>query len=146
LAAPAARREGANDSLRPIPNDRLEIRADPQKGRGVFAREPIAAGALIEAAPVIVVPAGQCALIDKTVLHDYYFHWDGDPEAGLESDGRGAVALGLVSLCNHSRRPRARVRRNYARETLDLVALMPIAAGEEVTIDYNCPLWFEAQD
>jgi SET domain-containing protein len=56
------------------------------------------------------------------------------------------VALGLVSLCNHSRRPRARVRRNYASETLDLVALMPIAAGEEVTIDYNCPLWFEAQD
>jgi SET domain-containing protein len=146
LAAPAARREGAprsdDQSLRPIPNDRLEIRADPQKGRGVFAREPIPAGALIEAAPVIVVPAAQCALIDKTVLHDYYFHWDGDPDG----EGRGAVALGLVSLCNHSRRPRARVRRNYARETLDLVALMPIAAGEEVTIDYNCPLWFEAQD
>jgi len=146
LAAPAARRDGANDSLRPIPNGRLEIRADPQKGRGVFAREPITAGTLIEAAPVILVPAAQCALIDKTILHDYYFHWDGDPEGGPESDGRGAVALGVVSLCNHSRRPRARVRRNYARETLDLVALMPIAAGEEVTIDYNCPLWFEAQD
>ena len=146
MAAPVARPDGANDSLRPVPNDRLEIRADPQKGRGVFAREPITAGTLIEAAPVILVPAAQCALIDKTILHDYYFHWDGDPEGGPESDGRGAVALGVVSLCNHSRRPRARVRRNYARETLDLVALMPIAAGEEVTIDYNCPLWFEAQD
>jgi SET domain-containing protein len=142
VAAPAARSERAQEALRPVPNDRLEIRDDPQKGRGVFAREPIAAGALIEAAPVIILPAAQCGLIDKTILHDYYFHWDGDPDG----EGRGALALGLVSLCNHSRRPRARVRRNYARETLDLVALMPIAAGEEVTIDYNCPLWFEAQD
>jgi len=142
VAAPAARSERAQDALRPIPNDRLEIRDDPQKGRGVFAREPITAGALIEAAPVIILPAAQCGLIDKTILHDYYFHWDGDPDG----EGRGAVALGLVSLCNHSRRPRARVRRNYARETLDLVALVPIAVGEEVTIDYNCPLWFEAQD
>ena len=30
--------------------------------------------------------------------------------------------------------------------TLDLVALLPIAAGDEVTIDYNCPLWFAPQD
>ncbi|MFO1534017.1 MAG: hypothetical protein ABR562_10215, partial [Thermoplasmatota archaeon] len=24
--------------------------------------------------------------------------------------------------------------------------LAPIAAGDEVTIDYNCPLWFEPQE
>ena len=59
-------------------------------------------------------------------------------------ESRAAVALGLVSLCNHSRRPSARVRPNRARETLDLLALTPIAAGREITIDYNCPLWFAA--
>lgn len=122
-------------------SNRLEIRNDPIKGRGIFAREPIAAGALIEAAPVIIVPADQCPLLDRTILHDYYFHWDGDPDG----EGRGAVALGLVALCNHSRRPNARVRRNLAQDTLDMVALSPIAAGEEVTIDYNCPLWFQPQ-
>ena len=78
----------------------------------------------------------------KTILHDYYFHWDGDPDG----EGSGAVALGLVALCNHSRRPNARVRRNLAQETLDLLALAPIAAGDEVTIDYNCPLWFDPQE
>src|SRR5437016_1971024 len=128
--------------MRPTPNNRLEIRNDPLKGRGVFASAPIAAGTLIEAAPVIIVPAAECALLDQTILHDYYFHWDGDPDG----EGRGAVALGLVALCNHSRRPRARVRRNLAQGTLDLVALAPIAAGEEVTIDYNCPPWVAAQD
>jgi SET domain-containing protein len=142
VAASAARRARASDQLQPVPNERLEIRSDPVKGRGIFAREAIAAGTLIEAAPVIIVPEAQCALLDRTILHDYYFHWDGDPDG----EGRGAVALGLVALCNHSRRPNARVRRNFAQDTLDLVALAPIAAGDEVTIDYNCPLWFEPQD
>jgi SET domain-containing protein len=134
--------ERTSDGLRPVPNDRLEIRNDPQKGRGVFASAPIAAGTLIEAAPVIIVPATQLKLLDQTILHDYYFAWNRHPEG----ESSGAVALGLVALCNHSRRPRARVRRNVAQGTLDLVALLPIAAGDEVTIDYNCPLWFQAQE
>jgi len=142
VAASAVRSARALDSLRPIPNDRLEIRNDPLKGRGVFASAPIAAGTLIEAAPVIIVPAAECPLLDRTILHDYYFRWDG----ALDGEGRGAVPLGLVALCNHSRRPRARVRRNLAQGTLDLVALVTIPAGEEVTIDYNCPLWFAAED
>jgi len=142
VAAAAVRMARAQDSLRPIPDDRLEIRHDPLKGRGVFACVPIAARTLIEAAPVIIVPAAECPLLDRTILHDYYFHWDGDPDG----EGRGVVPLGLVALCNHSRRPRARVRRNLAQGTLDLVALVTIAPGEEVTIDYNCPLWFAAED
>jgi tRNA-specific adenosine deaminase 3 len=81
--------------------------------------------------------------LDNTVVYDYYFHWDGDPEG---EDGRGAVGLGIVTLCNHSSRPSARVDRNYARETLDLVATIPIRPGEEVTIDYGCPLWFDPVD
>ena len=62
MPAAAVRIARAQDSLRPIPNDRLEIRNDPLKGRGVFARVPIAAGTLIEAAPVIIVPAAECPL------------------------------------------------------------------------------------
>ena len=108
----------------------------------MFAREKIAAGTVIEAAPVIVVPHGQCAALDRTILHDYYFHWDGDPD-GI---GTGAVALGLVSLCNHARRPNARVRRNLAEGTLDLIAHTRIDPGDEITIDYNCDLWFEPKE
>lgn len=125
----------------PLADSALEIRHDPAKGRGVFARASIAAGALIEAAPVVIVPAVQCGLLDHTILHDYYFVWD--DEGGERS---AAIALGLVSLCNHSRRPSARVRRNRTGETLDLSAIGPIPAGREITIDYNCPLWFAAAD
>ncbi len=141
MGVAAARRERRPDRLRPFSECRLEIRHDKLKGRGVFARAAIGAGALIEAAPVVIVPVEQRKLLDSTILHDYYFVWD---EEGCES--RAAVALGLVSLCNHARRPSAQVRRNRTRETLDLLALTPIAAGSEITIDYNCPLWFAAED
>jgi uncharacterized protein len=122
--------------------DRLEIRIDPRKGRGLYATHRIMAGELIEAAPVIVVPSDECPLLDRTTLAHYYFHWDGD----AEGDGRGAIALGHVTLCNHSARPRARVSRNYARQTLDLVAATTIEPGDEITIDYGCPLWFEVSE
>lgn len=56
------------------------------------------------------------------------------------------MALGLVTLCNHAGLPNARVERNFAGHTLDLIATGPIAQGEEVTIDYGCTLWFEPRD
>jgi len=126
----------------PIANPHVEIRTQSVRGRGVFARKAIAAGTVVEAAPVIIVPAGECPILDRTILHNYYFHWDGDPD-GV---GRGALALGLVSLCNHSSRPRARVDRNFIRHTLDLVAIAEIRPGDEITIDYGCELWFEPHD
>jgi hypothetical protein len=132
----------ASGHIRPVPNYRVEIRMSPGRGRGVFAREPIAPGTMIEAAPVIVLPAAVCPVLDRTVIYDYYFHWDGDPDG----EGRGAVALGLVTLCNHSSRPRARVERNYDRLTLDLLAIVQIEPGDEVTIDYGCTLWFQPRD
>jgi SET domain-containing protein len=120
----------------------VEVRRDPVKGRGIFATGKIAAGTVIEEAPVVVLSAADCAALDRTILYEYYFHWDGDPDG----DGRGALGLGLVTLCNHSSRPKARVTRNLDRDTLSLVALLPLDAGDEVTIDYNCALWFEPQE
>jgi hypothetical protein len=89
-----------------------------------------------------IKPAADCSALDQTIIYDYYFHWDGDPDG----DGRGALGLGVVTLCNHSSRPRARVDRNHARLTLDLIATAPIEPGEEVTIDYGCALWFKPRE
>lgn len=122
--------------------DKVAITVDPRKGRCIVARATIAAGELIEAAPTIILDGADCAALDRTILGHYYFHWDGD----ADGDGRGAVALGYTGLCNHSARPCARVERNYANETLDLVAIETIEPGVEVTIDYNCPLWFDVRE
>jgi hypothetical protein len=125
-----------------VSSDKVRVAVDPRKGRCVVARAPIAAGDLIEAAPTIILTAAECAAIDRTILNHYYFHWDGEDEGVW----RGAIALGITGLCNHAVPPRARVVRNFADETLDLIAVAPIAEGEEVTIDYNCPLWFEVSE
>jgi SET domain-containing protein len=118
--------------------DKVEIGSDPRKGRGLFARAAIAAGTIIEAAPVVVLSPAECQAIDQTALGHYYFHWEGDFDGGT-----GALPLGYVALCNHAARPNAEVRRNYAAVTLELIAKRAIAAGQEITIDYGCPLWFE---
>jgi len=136
------REAAAFGRILPVPNHLIEIRTSCGRGRGLFAREAIAPGTLIEAAPIIILPWAQCAAFDRTVIYDYYFHWDGDPDG----EGRGALGLGLLTLCNHSSRPRARVDRNHARQTLDLVAILPIWPDEEVTIDYGCSLWFEPRE
>ena len=128
--------------IAPVGNHLVEVRASPGRGRGIFARAAIVPGAIIETAPVIILPAADGPALDRTVVYEYYFYWDGDPD-GI---GRGALGLGLLSLCNHSPRPCARVERNYANLTLDLVAIAPIRPGDEVTIDYNCTLWFAARE
>jgi uncharacterized protein len=122
-----------------IGNHRVEVKTRPGRGRGLFAREAIAPGTLIESAPVIILPAEDCPALDQTIIYDYYFHWDGN----ADGEGRGALGLGLVTLCNHSGHPCARVDRNYPRQTLDLVATAPIGPGDEITIDYRCTLWFK---
>ena len=70
----------------------------------MFARKAIAPGTVIETAPALIIPAADCPVLDRTIIHDYYFHWDGDPEGS----GRGAVGLGLVTLCNHASRATSR--------------------------------------
>jgi SET domain-containing protein len=132
----------AHGRILPTANHLVEIRRSPGRGRGVFACKTIAPGTVIEAAPVIILPVADCPLLDRSVIYDYYFHWDGDPDG----EGRGALGLGLLTLCNHSSRPCARVDRNYTQLTLDLVATAPIAPGDEVTIDYGCALWFEPRE
>ena len=81
-----AMRRRANPSCPPL-IDRVEIRTSHGRGRGVFARVAIAPGTLIEAAPVIILPAADCPALDRTIIYDYYFHWDGDPDG----EGRGAL-------------------------------------------------------
>ena len=118
------------------------MRAVPRKGRGVFALRPFSRGERIESAPVIVIPAAEWPLVEKTVFYHYTYSWG----ERLED---AAVALGCGSLYNHSYTPNAEYVRRLAEQRIDFVALRDIAPGEEITINYNgaaedqSPLWFE---
>src|SRR4051794_16082638 len=110
-------------------------------GLGVFATDAFEVDELIEACPVLVVPADQCSHLEWTTLSGYYFHWDNDA-AGL--------ALGYGSLYNHSWTPNARYDHDYENGVIEYSAVRPIQPGEEVTINYlgepeaRGELWFDA--
>ncbi|MBS1614825.1 MAG: SET domain-containing protein-lysine N-methyltransferase [Bacteroidetes bacterium] len=83
-------------------------------------------------------------LLDQTLLHDYIFEWL--PEGRQEC----CVALGYLSLYNHSYASNCEYLMNYERQMMSIHAVRPIAKGEELTINYNgdwndpSPLWFKA--
>ena len=102
----------------------------PGKGRGVVAERAFREGDTIERPPVIVIPAADVMKIRETRLAGYYFEWGDDCR-------QGAIALGCGSLYNHSYSPNARYVFREREECLEFVALRDIAAGEEITINYN---------
>ena len=99
-------------------------------GRGVFARQPIAAGTVIEIAPVLIVPPEQARSLMKTLLFHYFFRWS-------ESSKDVAVCLGFGSLYNHSSSPNAAYVRDFTRSQIIFRAILNIAANEEIFTDYH---------
>lgn len=101
--------------------------ASPEKGFGVFARQPIPQGTitwvldsldhLLTAAAAARLPVGLMAAFD----HDYYRNWD----------GLYVLTHDHARFMNHSCRP------NCAHAFSDVeIAIRDIAAGEELSNDY----------
>ena len=116
----------------------------PAKGRGMFTNELILADTIIEIAPVIVMPAADRLLLDKTLLHDYIFEWGTDKT-------QCCMALGFVPIYNHSYNSNCEYFMDYSTNTIMLKTVKNIEAGEEVFINYNgdfndkAALWFDAK-
>lgn len=105
-------------------------------GRGVFAIRDIPAGAIIERAPVILIPREQVfgetpAARRAARISWYVFDWK-----GLTKRHYVALALGYGSIYNHSTTPNARCEPEPP-DILGFHALRDIAGGEEITISYN---------
>ena len=115
----------------------IRVTQIPDRGRGVVAIEPIRKGELIEASPVVrLLP--DTSPPKSSPLYDYVFAWDEPPFAE-------AIAFGIVSLVNHAVPANATLACDISGQTLRLLATTDIEAGDEITIDYGIPLWFEAR-
>ena len=116
-------------------------------GRGVFSKEFIKAGEVVEIAPVLLIPKGDLQEIDyapgkfelkktrKNPIKDkdiqisrYVFFWNEELEA---------IALGYGSLYNHSSNPNIKHERDYQNETITFIALKDLNPGEELYINYG---------
>ena len=121
----------------------LQIIQSEEKGRGVMTRERIPADTVIEVSPVVVMSTEERIHLDKTLLHDYIFEWGADKKSCC-------LALGYISLYNHAYESNCEYFMDYEDETIMIKTIRIIAAGEELTINYNGDwndarrLWFDA--
>jgi SET domain-containing protein len=101
----------------------------------VVATQDLVAGTEIVTCPVVVYDSTDAGRIGKTRLGDYTFRFG-------EQAQRCCIVFGVISLCNHDDSPNAELVCREDEEVMTLVALRPIAAGEEICIKYRRPLWF----
>ncbi|MCI5060710.1 MAG: SET domain-containing protein-lysine N-methyltransferase [Alphaproteobacteria bacterium] len=111
-----------------------------EKGRGVFALEDIPKGTIIEVGPVIPVAAD--AIPEEGGAPDgYLLDWDPDEE-GEEH----CMVCGYIMMTNHSKNPTMYLENNYEEMTVTSYAIRDIKAGEELTWDYSCDIWFDEEE
>lgn len=128
------------------PNSRgVHMGVVEKHGRGMFATRRFLKGELIERAPVVVIDEKKWPNAAKTILSDYAFDWG-------EKDEHAAIAMGYISLYNHSYSPNAQLEQLMNELMMEIVAIKQIEVGEEININYNGdpanqdPLWFTQRE
>jgi len=121
----------------------LFIAPSGNRGRGVFTSEKLEANTVIEISPVLAMSAEERLRLDQTLLHDYIFEWG-------EDEKRCCVALGYVSIYNHSYSSNCDYDMDFDNNLISIRTVRDIEADEELLINYNgewndaSPLWFDA--
>ena len=109
-------------------------------GRGVFAKEKIIKGEVIELCPLIEIPEYEFENLGSSILLEYIFFFGKEKE-------KACLALGFGSLYNHSSTPNAEYKIKEKEKLLEIQATKDIEANEEITFNYKgnskLPLWFE---
>ena len=111
-----------------------------ERGRGVFALVGIPQGAMIEEAPVIIV-AAEDVPESGNAPDGYLLDWEPDEE-GEEH----CMPLGYIMLYNHSKNPNIRLENDHEEMTITSFAACDIKAGEELSWDYACEIWFDEDE
>jgi len=113
-------------------------------GRGVFTRERIPRGTVIEISPVVVMSNEDRIHLDKTKLHDYIFEWG-------KAKNQCCMALGFIPMYNHSYTSNCEYFMDFEEEIIFVKTVRAVDKGAELTINYNgdwndaARLWFDAK-
>ncbi|WP_373536818.1 SET domain-containing protein-lysine N-methyltransferase [Microcoleus sp.] len=115
----------------------IEVKKIHNKGRGIIATQHIPKGTLLEVAPVEAFQFEQKQSINETEVFKYYFVKPS--EYSKSKDVKRYLIFGLASLCNHEKKPNARVE--WIEDEIGLwshlIAQKDINKGEEVTLFYT---------
>lgn len=108
----------------------LTIAPAGDKGRGVFATKDIPKGTIVEISPVIVLSVKDRSVVENSKLTNYIFEWG-------DSRRKAALALGYVSMYNHSYNANCEYEMDYDEENITVKTVKPVKKGDELCINYN---------
>lgn len=120
----------------------LAIAPSEKRGRGVFTTKNIPADTVIEISPVIELSEKERKQIEGTKLYHYIFEWG-------KSKRKAAMALGYISMYNHSFDPNCSYEMDYETGNMTIRTIKTVKKGEELYFSYNgdpadqSPLWFK---
>jgi len=112
---------------------KIEIKLSPGKGLGVFAKEKIQIGEIIETCPLISIPK------EGNILPDYRFLY---PKNTIEEY---VIPLGYGSMYNHSNTPNADWMNHSEYKAFNFFAIKDIEVGQEVCIYYGGEVYWDAR-
>lgn len=107
---------------------KIEVLKSNIDGIGVFSKENIFEGEIIEVCPIILLSNEDITYVDNTKLYNYYFNWE---------KNQIAIGLGYGSLYNHSYEPNAIYIKDYNNKQIIIKALKNINKNEEIFVNYN---------
>ncbi len=131
-------------------NNLIEVKyISSKKGKGLFAKQQIKKGTIIDIANVILISNKDYELIDKTIVSNYCFIWE-NPK--YKSKYKMALAMSICQFMNHSYTPNVRYEYQYKNDSIKFIAIRGISKDEELTMNYNglvndkSPVWFEVEE
>jgi len=120
------------------------------KGRGVFCHGDIKKGEELEVTPAVILNERQTGIVDRTPLQQYTFVVGKVSQKirkhlGLRDHANAsAVIMGLMTFCNHSRKPNAEIVWEEHGGTIyyTLQSTRRIPKGDEICTSYGNG-WFK---
>lgn len=116
---------------------KVEVRRSSVHGYGVFAKEDIQPGELIEQSKLLKL-GWRSHYNNDPVLKDYV--WGNRKCECEECKTHGVhqyLALGFGSLYNHSETPNTKKKNDFASEIITITAIEPIAKDQEIFVSYG---------
>jgi hypothetical protein len=117
---------------------KIEVRESSIHGWGVFAREPIHAGEILEESPFLALPMknGEAS----PILIDYRFNF---PSGSGNAWERQVVVLGFASIYNHSENPNSEWYSDASRKVFVFRCTRDIEKDEEIFVYYGGQNYWE---
>jgi len=112
-------------------NPNIEIRKSPIQGWGVFAKEDIKKGELLEEVPFLTLPLDPSEA--SSLFIDYRFNYP----SGVEKWIKQTIPFGFACLYNHSDKSNAWWYTDLENEVFFFVAIKEIKKDEEITTYYG---------